>query len=304
MVVSRQRVGEAWIRHRKLAAWIDLPEQHVCDRRATLHPRIEREHDCRRSVRNRANDARTAFDEHQHDRLSGFCQRLDEAKLRASEGQLVDVSRRLGVRWFAETGDDDITGPRGSDGGGDVDRLVEIDAGRIRRARPEFRCDCAADGRSILWILGRAIALPRDGPPGVQRGQRVAGRSCNEHARLWRQRQHAAAVLQQDNRLARGLQRESPRFRGADSGLRLNAAHRILEQTKPAFHDQHTGDCLVDPADRNRSFVDELNQEVAEAVIRRHHAHVDPGHDRHARGLLLSGRESMGRHHPLDVFPV
>src|SRR5437588_226208 len=43
---------------------------------------------------------------------------------------------------------------------------------------------------------------------------------------------------------------------------------------------------------------------ISKAEIQRHHAHVDPGHHGHSRGLLFVGCDVPDGHQFLDVFPI
>src|SRR5919204_360753 len=80
--------------------------------------------------------------------------------------------------------------------------------------------------------------------------------------------------------------------------------HVIVEQTEPRFHREHARHRFVDARHRYGAVVYELHQQIGEAVIGRHHAHVDAGEHGDARRLLLVRRNVMRGHEPLDVFPV
>src|SRR6266850_6592147 len=78
----------------------------------------------------------------------------------------------------------------------------------------------------------------------------------------------------------------------------------MLEQARLKFHPKDPPHCVIDPGDGDRLFLDELKEEVVEAEVKRHHAHVDACHDADAHCLFRTIGYPVARVEVLDSLPV
>src|SRR6185369_13601658 len=69
VIVIDQTVRRARVSEGKLAARINIAEQHIGDRRSTFMTRVVSHHDRIHAIRNAVDDPRTPFDEHEYDRF-------------------------------------------------------------------------------------------------------------------------------------------------------------------------------------------------------------------------------------------
>ena len=183
--------------------------------------------------------------------------------------------------------------------------LSNVAPATYRGTVSKFRFERAANRRPIRWIECGAVAEPGDRPAVVQRDQRVRGRSGDQDARRGSERQDAVAVLRQHDRFASASESGLARRRRSNGRCRGRRRGRWrIEQADARLQRQDARNRVVDARDRHRAFVHELHEQIAEAVVARHHAHVDTCEHRGARRVFLVGRGMVQVHQLLDVFPV
>ena len=78
----------------------------------------------------------------------------------------------------------------------------------------------------------------------------------------------------------------------------------MIEQTKLKLQLQNSSNRFIDPACRYCSFLCQLIEKVAEAVVTRHHAHINAGHDSHAHRIFFGWCGVMHADQFFDICPV
>ena len=260
---ARARPGEG-----ELAHGFRLPEKHVSDAVA-FRPGQPRGDDSVGLVQQIINGERPAGDQNHHHRNSRALQRIYNGHVFRRQVQILAVAPHLGIRQLSNDSHRRALRARA------VARVADLGFARGLAHPLE---NCRPPARHLA-----ALALPIDGPTSALIPDVVGVFAHHVDAPAFRERQHAAVVLEHYQRLADALARDGAMFGRAESLVQAAVGQKRpvrVHQSRREFHAQDARHGVVNARHRHAAFPRELGEKLDElAVVVRHHHHVHAGVD-------------------------